>query len=74
MLSFSALEVIGEQEKVLQDTRDFFNKTVAYFAIETSVSAKGNVWIKMNRNEQNEDHRTARMHCLLRTFIACTRL
>lgn len=34
----AALEVIGEQEKVLQDTRDFFNKTVAYFAIETSVT------------------------------------
>ena len=34
-----ALEVIGEQEKVLQDTRDFFSKTAAYFAIETAVSS-----------------------------------
>ena len=44
---FSALEVIGEQEKVLQDTRDFFDKTVAYFAIETTVRIF--TW----RNEEN---------------------
>ena len=31
---FPALEVIGEQEKVLQDTRDVFDKTVRFFVVE----------------------------------------
>ena len=37
------MEVIGDQEKVLQDTRDVFDKTVAHFAIETSVSFENHV-------------------------------
>ena len=37
------MEVIGDQEKVLQDTRDVFDKTVAHFAIETSVSFEKHV-------------------------------
>ena len=37
------MEVIGDQEKVLQDTRDVFDKTVAHFAIETSVSFESHV-------------------------------
>lgn len=30
----AALEVIGEQEKILQDTRDAFDKTVRFFVVE----------------------------------------
>ncbi|XP_052230924.1 uncharacterized protein LOC127844592 isoform X1 [Dreissena polymorpha] len=30
----AALEVIGEQEKVLQDTRDIFDKTINYFYVD----------------------------------------
>ena len=37
--SRAALEVIGEQEKVLQDTRDTFDRTTAYFHVDkTTVS------------------------------------
>ncbi|KAK3578979.1 hypothetical protein CHS0354_034773 [Potamilus streckersoni] len=32
----AALEVIGEQEKVLQDTRDHFEKTISYFVLEAN--------------------------------------
>lgn len=34
VVDFSALEVIGEQEKVLQDTRDVFDRTTAFFLLD----------------------------------------
>ena len=34
VLTFTALEVIGDQEKVLQDTRDVFDRTTAYYTVD----------------------------------------